>query len=126
MKKKIAAALAFAVTLGVGLVLPACANQAEGDRCDTRGDDDCQSGLICTKANLLNGAGNADRCCPQNRAEATTSVCALSSTPGSDAAPPGDASSGDAAASDGGSDAPEDAPADTNEASVTDAADDGG
>lgn len=124
--RKTIAAFALALAFGVAIVLPACSNQAEGDRCDTRSEDDCQDGLVCTAANLLNGAGNADRCCPPlaDRARATTSVCSLPATPGSDAAIPVEAGGGDDAAVDAPDDAPIDAPDDTT--SIADANDDGG
>lgn len=108
----VAIAAAFALvailTLGGG-----CSNQGEGERCDTRGQnngtDDCQSGLQCFKPSDLNGVPTTDqytgRCCPPDRTRATTDVCRLGSTPvGADAAPPADASLPDVQVSDSGAD----------------------
>src|SRR5262249_33655645 len=40
-----------------------CSLQAEGERCSTlNGNDDCQTGLVCTPKSKL--GGNADICCP--------------------------------------------------------------
>ena len=77
-----------AVTFGALVFLVACSNQGEGARCDhlasNGGNDDCQNGLVCTPSSSLNGAGY-DACCPQDRTQATTSVCSLSMATGIDA-----------------------------------------
>jgi hypothetical protein len=61
--------------IAAGLVVAACSDEGEGQPCDTRagnnGNDDCQSGLVCTTV----GAG--PRCCPPDRSQATTPECAL-------------------------------------------------
>jgi len=67
------------------LVAYACANQSEGQVCDTRlegtGDSDCESGLACMDTSLLNLPTGATaikyrgRCCPLNRAAANEEVC---------------------------------------------------
>ncbi len=123
------AALAFAVALGVSS--PACSNQSEGDRCDRNddngGNDDCGNGLICTRYDTLGGAAAAnqtDICCPQDRAQATTAICALhANTTGADAATPTEGGSDtgspseagpDTSTPEAGSDTGSDAPADTN------------
>ena len=126
-------AIAVVSALSVALTLfPGCSNQAEGERCDTNGDnggnDDCQSGLVCVHANQLNGASDSDRCCPPDRSRATADICKLSTTPvGGDAAPPPSNDSGttpDVNVQDsGGGDAPVDSPPDT--ASPADASDSG-
>jgi hypothetical protein len=111
----------------VFFAVPACSNQAEGERCETRsengGNDDCQDGLICWKASDL--GTNADLCCPPDRSRATVAACRLpSAPPGGDASIPvtPDASgdvvlpdvridgAGDTGTNDGASDAPSDAP----------------
>jgi hypothetical protein len=73
----------FLVPLFVALLAPvfaACSNEGEGQPCDPNagnaGNDDCQSPLVCTTG-LTNATGA--RCCPQNRATATTPECELSS-----------------------------------------------
>lgn len=57
---------ALAVVLTGFVLLLACSRQEEGDRCDTKNDDnDCESGLVCVDYNDLRG-GKADqvsRCC---------------------------------------------------------------
>jgi hypothetical protein len=59
-------------------IVGACSNQGEGGVCDVRasnnGNDDCQSGLVCTPITGVNGA----RCCPQDRSTATTVECSIS------------------------------------------------
>ena len=104
----------------------ACSGQGEGERCSTQadnnGDDDC-AGLKCWPAGQLNGS-STDRCCPADRTQATTPVCAVQTATGIDAGGPVDSGSvtdtgateggdaakdsagGDTGASDGGSDAP--------------------
>jgi hypothetical protein len=56
--------------------LAGCSNETEGQPCDPAagngGNDDCASPLICTKVS----AGN--RCCPQDRSQATTVECSES------------------------------------------------
>lgn len=54
-----------------------CAGQGEGDLCNRQagnnGNDDCQNGLECdTSVTSTPGFG---RCCPGNRALATTTTC---------------------------------------------------
>ncbi|MBI4703514.1 MAG: hypothetical protein HY744_20580, partial [Deltaproteobacteria bacterium] len=47
------AALALAA-LALGAVPSGCSLQAEGERCDRNaGDDDCESGLVCTSPEQL-------------------------------------------------------------------------
>jgi|GEM_PF-6126960 len=60
---------AFLSTIAV-LTVPGCAEQGEGERCDStkNGDLDCDSGLTCVrKIELVDGT--ADRCCPAMGAE---------------------------------------------------------
>ena len=53
-------------------VIPGCSQQGEGERCGdaygTANSDDCGSGLTCTLGkDLLNGDGEAHRCCYAGR-----------------------------------------------------------
>ena len=75
------------------LVANACADQAEGERCDTaNGDADCASGLVCTSASELGGAlpvGSAI-CCPPTipgAAAATVTACLARTPPLGDGGP---------------------------------------
>ena len=48
------------------LLLPACSNQAEGERCDLDNANlDCESGLICKSVQSLGGTGEGAICCPE-------------------------------------------------------------
>ncbi|HEY8088394.1 MAG TPA: hypothetical protein VIF09_11130, partial [Polyangiaceae bacterium] len=86
------------------LAFASCSNEGEGQPCSPQagnsGNDDCQSGLICTVVT----AGT--RCCPQDRTTAKTSECALSSTAGGDAspAPPVDGSTSETSSAEGSTD----------------------
>jgi hypothetical protein len=57
--------------------LDACLGQGEGQLCSpsagNMGNDDCQSGLVCTTSPTY----MLGRCCPQTPSAATTDVCAL-------------------------------------------------
>jgi hypothetical protein len=112
------------LVVGGFLALGACSNQAEGDRCDHLNDsDDCQSPLICTQAALLVGT-TSDRCCPQDRSQATTAVCkAPISGIGSDASAP--ANTGPDASSDAADAASEASDAASDAADAADAPTDG-
>ena len=91
-RRKIAAVVTSLV-VGGWLVLTACSNMAEGDRCQTENNnDDCQDGLIClSKANVNQGYNNSDRCCPPNRSTATHPACTQLQNPiAGDSAPPPD------------------------------------
>jgi hypothetical protein len=96
------------------LAFGACSNESEGEPCDPRagnsGNDDCQSPLVCTTG-LTNA--NGARCCPQDRANAKTPECALSSATfdGESPQPPdaslgGETSSPEASESEAASDGP--------------------
>jgi hypothetical protein len=119
-------ALALAAIGAAASLVVACSGQGEGERCslqaDNNGNDDCAGDLVCTAAGSLNGS-STDRCCPQNRAQSTTPVCATQTATGIDAGAPIDSGSTDAGTdggdaskdspsgetgSDGGSDAPAD------------------
>ena len=109
------ATIAGAILAAGWLVLAACSNQAEGERCETNNNnDDCADGLVCTSGATLRT--NEARCCPPDLATATVAVCRppLQSLP--DSAPPPD--TGPPPTTDAGSDA--DA---TTDGAVDDAAD---
>jgi hypothetical protein len=75
----LASLVPFALFAGVAALIAsiACSNQGEGDYCDLlNGDNDCQSGLICTTPPGLAGMpGTNTRCCPPSAAQATKAVC---------------------------------------------------
>ncbi len=108
-----------AATFAIGLSASGCSGEAEGERCDVNddnsGNDDCASGLICYASTNLGGvaeANHTDICCPSDRTQATTSICAQSPTPpGGNPAPP-DAGPDTGVKSDGATDAPTDSPTD--------------
>lgn len=128
--RRLAAALAFAGILvaGASVTIVACSNQGEGDRCDTAGpnggNDDCQSGLVCTSKSTLNS--NADLCCPPDRTQATTNECAISKPPIGEAGipdtgTPADSGGGDSAPSEAGPDSAPDAPSEASTDAGSDA-----
>ncbi|MGO9836065.1 MAG: hypothetical protein ACLP1X_17825 [Polyangiaceae bacterium] len=61
-------------------IVCACSNQGEGEICDpdagNAGNNDCQSGLVCTKSTLPGVEGF--RCCPSDLTTAKTAVCSIS------------------------------------------------
>jgi hypothetical protein len=68
------------VTLSLAALVPAaCSSEGQGQPCDPHagnsGNDDCQSGLVCTQV-----SAGGTRCCPQDRTTATAPECVLSST----------------------------------------------
>lgn len=76
-------ALASLVGLAVGAA--GCSLQGEGERCSVaNGSADCESPLVCTKRDLLTGS-TVDRCCPADRAQASTAECAVTFSGASDA-----------------------------------------
>jgi hypothetical protein len=98
--------LSLAFAGAVVVLFAACSGESEGQRCEltddpggpdnTPGGSDCASNLDCFAAGTLGGAAaqyaadqndpNFGICCPPNRAQATTSICALQpSPPGGDA-----------------------------------------
>ena len=90
--------IVFSVALaGVVALAAACSGQGEGERCsalaDNSGNDDCAGSLVCTKSGSLNGSFNSssgDRCCPADRTQATTPVCAVQTAVGVEAGAPVD------------------------------------
>ena len=72
------AAITGAVLVAGWIILAACSNNGEGERCQIQNfSDDCQDGLVCLpKAQVAsNEYNNADRCCPPDRAQATHEAC---------------------------------------------------
>jgi hypothetical protein len=69
----------FAGLVALAIVC-ACSNQGEGEICDpdagNAGNNDCQSGLVCTKSTLPGVEGF--RCCPSDLTTAKTAVCSIS------------------------------------------------
>jgi len=75
---------ALATSAGLALGAVGCSLQAEGERCSVaNGSADCESPLACTKRELLTGS-TVDRCCPADRALATTAECAVTFSGASD------------------------------------------
>jgi hypothetical protein len=113
--------IATGILASVIVVLGACSNQGEGERCDfLNGDEDCKTDedLVCTQQNLLTNS-TSDRCCPRDRSTATHPVCKTSVDIGAgDSAAPADTgppSTADANVDDAGTDATDgatDAPSD--------------
>jgi len=129
------AVLAGSATALLVLVLAACSNGAEGDRCEfDNGNDDCQDGLVCVPKAASSRPGNgtvnppynnADRCCPLDRSTATHPACTLNSTSTiTDSAPPTDTGPGTDSST---TDAPVDSPPDVVDSGpdVADAAEGG-
>ena len=91
-RRKIAAVVT-SLTLGGWLVLTACSNNGEGERCQVNNnDDDCEQGLICLASSQVNPSYNSsDRCCPIDRTTASHPACTLLRNPvAGDSAPPPD------------------------------------
>lgn len=75
--------LALFVTLAVAA--SGCTQQGEGERCSVaNGSNDCESPLVCTRRELLT-ASSVDRCCPADRAQASTVECSVTFTGSVDA-----------------------------------------
>jgi hypothetical protein len=71
MSSALRSAVVFAFVSAIAvLTVPGCAQQGEGERCDSakNGDEDCDSGLTCVREGELAG-GTTDRCCPAEGSE---------------------------------------------------------
>lgn len=91
-RRKIAAVVT-GLTLAGWLVLTACSNNGEGERCQVNNDDnDCEQGLVCLPSSQVNPSYNSsDRCCPIDRTTASHPACTLLRNPvAGDSAPPAD------------------------------------
>jgi hypothetical protein len=97
---------ALSLSLSALVLTDGCSQQGEGDRCDSQanGDADCEPGLTCKAANLLqNGNDQTDRCCPTT--PSTNARCAPATATGADqdaGNTAGSAGSGGSAGSAGG------------------------
>jgi hypothetical protein len=109
----------FAVVGVCAVLMGACADASEGDRCESaNGDQDCASGLSCVVGKEI--------CCPQDPALATTPGCQTSTTP-AEAGIPVEASSADVTvATDSASGLDTSIPATDSGSDASDASDDGG
>jgi hypothetical protein len=125
------AGIAVSVLVSGWIVLSACSNQSEGERCDVaNSDEDCKTdeGLVCfPKAQLSAPYNNADRCCPRDRTTATTDPCKFPTNPiGGDSSPPPDTGPAPDVQVEGSTDSG-DSGADVSSSDAADAADgDGG
>lgn len=117
--------LIVASVLAVIAFASACSNNGEGERCQAdNGNDDCLDGLTCIpKGQLVAPFNSADRCCPFNRAQATTQACKPGTGTIGNNPPDGSTEGG---GTDSGSDTGTDAADSGNDAAETstDAADD--
>jgi hypothetical protein len=117
-------ALALAGFLAIAtVVVVACSDGSEGDRCETaNANDDCGPGLICVEHTRINPPYNtSDRCCPADQTTATHPACIVGT--GIGAANDGGGFT-DALPSDGaGTDTGVDTGTDTGTADAADAAD---
>ncbi len=103
---------------GFGALI-ACSDSEEGERCEEANNSaDCAEGLRCTAVGL-----SSSRCCPPDRANATTAVCALTASQGGEVPPdaaeaaattdaPADTRQVESSATETGTDAAADADAD--------------
>jgi len=115
-------ALPFACLVALALAV-GCSNQGEGEVCDVNagnaGNDDCQSGLVCTPG-IVPGE-RSGRCCPAPPLVATTTVCAVNHLAGNDASPAVPPDAGEGGADVGPIDAPMEGATDAPAESATDA-----
>jgi hypothetical protein len=100
------------VVIGAVAFAAACSGQGEGERCSTQadnnGNDDCAGDLVCTPGGQINGNG-PDRCCPADRTQATTPVCAVQTAVGINPGGP-DSGAVDTGTTETGTDAAKDSP----------------
>lgn len=69
------AAFTVASALSTALLMPACSQQGEGERCEIiNGDTDCDDGLKCVSKNDL-AEDATDRCCNPDQTTFTDSRC---------------------------------------------------
>lgn len=140
--RRFVVALVASCSLGALVLVAACADQGEGERCQLEnGNNDCAGALVCTRSTDLpiapnfrgQARDNEGRCCPLNRSQSSVAECAQTPpAPGGDAALPPVApvapvvdgatdsstpdSAPDANGVDASTDASADAPTDANEA----------
>jgi hypothetical protein len=107
----------FAFVGVCAVLMGACADASEGDRCETdNGNNDCSNGLVCVA-----GGEQGAICCPEDRALATTPGCMTSATP-AEAGIPVEASTSDVTVNEASTDSAADS--DTGTVTVTDSGSD--
>jgi hypothetical protein len=111
----------FAFVGVCAVLMGACADASEGDRCEVaNGNDDCSNGLVCVPG------GPTDICCPEDRSLATTPGCQVSATPAGEAGIPAEASAADVTVTDSPSGLDTSIPPTDSGDDASDANDDGG
>ena len=109
----------FAVGGVCAVLMGACADASEGDRCEfLNGNDDCSNGLICVQGQNI--------CCPEDRSLATTPSCTASPSPGGEAGIPAEASTFDVSVTDSANVFDTSIPPSDASSDAADANDDGG
>jgi hypothetical protein len=127
-RRRTIAAVVTSLTIGGWLVLSACSNNAEGERCQVaNNNDDCENGLICLASSQVNPSYNSsDRCCPVDRTTASHPACTLLQNPvAGDSSPPADTgpANPDTGTVDTGTDTGTDTGADAGDTDASDAGD---
>jgi hypothetical protein len=109
----------FAVVGICAMLMGACADVSEGDRCEfANGNNDCSNGLVCLQGKNI--------CCPEDTALATTPGCQVQPSPAGEAGIPPEASTIDVTVKDSPSDGETDALVNDSGSDASDANDDGG
>ncbi|HKY41267.1 MAG TPA: hypothetical protein VJN18_35285 [Polyangiaceae bacterium] len=109
MPSPLRSAALFTLTsaLLLGLLSPGCSQQGEGERCDNAqaGDSDCESGLICVRADRLL-ENITDRCCKPDGSY-DDSRCAPNTGSGNTGGKAGSSAMSEGGAPDGGGGVPQ-------------------
>jgi hypothetical protein len=110
----------FAVVGFCAMLMGACADASEGDRCEfDNGNNDCTNGLICVQGQNI--------CCPEDRSLATTPGCTQQPSPAGEAGIPAEASAADVTViTDSASDSETSTTVTDSGSDASDANDDGG
>jgi hypothetical protein len=113
----------FAVVGFCAVLMGACADASEGDRCEfENGNNDCSNGLVCLQGK--------DICCPEDTSLATTPGCMVQPSPAGEAGIPAEASTFDVTVNDSANDSANDSetsvPVTDSGSDASDASDDGG
>jgi hypothetical protein len=110
----------FAIVGLCAVLMGACADAGEGDRCEVdNGNNDCSNGLVCV------AGGPTDICCPEDRALATTPGCQTSVVPAEAGIPP-EAAASDVTVTDSANGFDTSIPVTDSGSDASDANDDGG